>query len=421
MRSSQILNVVTGMAMAMLVRADAQDAARPILTPKPGQAPAINGPRVYGARPGRAFLYRIPSTGVRPIRFSAEGLPPSLRLDPNTGIVSGESPQRPGEYQITFRAANAKGKNSRAFKLVVGDALALTPPMGWNDWYSHYNRITGKLMREAADTLVASGMVDFGYQYVNIDDCWMVKPDPVSGEEPRTSEGNIRPNRDFPDMNALTAYIHGKGLKAGIYASPGPLTCEKYAGAYQHEEADARQFAAWGFDFLKYDWCGYEKIARDKSLEEAQKPYRRMGELLRNLDRDVVFNLCQYGRNEVWKWGGDVGGQCWRTTGDLGLEKDTDLPGFYSIAFKNAEHFEYARPGRATFWVREETPRGSGTESPSSAAPLDTKPACTTPRPSRSTRPHGRANPVVADWSSRQRQQQPSPYPAEMFWSGRPN
>lgn len=346
MRSSRMRNLTIGMAMAMLTLADAQETAKPILTPVPGPGPAIHGPRVYGARPGRAFLYRIPSTGLRRMQFSADGLPPSLRLDPTTGIVTGNSPGQPGEYSITFHAANAKGKSSRAFKLIVGDTLALTPPMGWNDWYSHYNRITGKLMCQAADALVASGMADFGYQYVNIDDCWMVKPDPASGEQVRTPEGTILPNRDFPDMRVLTEYIHGRGLKAGIYTSPGPLTCADYEGAYQHEEADARQFAAWGFDFLKYDWCSYGKLAADNSLVEAQKPYRKMGELVRNLDRDVVLNLCQYGRNEVWKWGGDVGGQCWRTTGDLGLEKDTDLPGFYSIAFQNAEHFEYARPGR---------------------------------------------------------------------------
>ena len=138
MKSSQIRNIVTVAAMALLGQANAQEAVRPILTPKPGLSPVINGPRVYGARPGRPFLYRIPCTGTRPIRFSAEGLPPSLQLDPATGILSGESPRQPAEYRITFHAANPKGKNSRAFKLVVGDTLALTPPMGWNDWYAHY-------------------------------------------------------------------------------------------------------------------------------------------------------------------------------------------------------------------------------------------------------------------------------------------
>jgi alpha-galactosidase len=348
MRSFETCCVIIVVAMATFAQANSQETATPILTPKPGPAPAINGPRIYGARPGRAFLYRIPCTGSRPIVFSAEGLPASLQLDPGMGILSGESPRHPGEYRITLHAANAKGKSSRLFKLVVGDTLALTPPMGWNDWYSHYDRITDKLMREAADMMVVSGMADFGYQYVNIDDCWMVKPespDPALGGESRTPEGNIRPNRNFPDMNALTAYIHSKGLKTGIYTSPGPLTCGKYEGSYQHEEADARQFAAWGFDFLKYDLCSYRQIAPIHSLEEEKKPYQRMGEIVRNLDRDLVFNLCQYGRGDVWKWGGDVGGQCWRTTYDLGAEKDKELPGFYSIAFQNAPHFEYARPG----------------------------------------------------------------------------
>ncbi len=349
MRSAQICNIMIVLILAAHAPASGQQTPRPMLTPKPGPAPVIHGPRVYGARPGRPLLYRIPCTGTRPIHFTAEGLPASLRLDRDTGILSGEAPPKKGEYPITFHATNSKGKSRRGFRLVVGDTLALTPPMGWNDWYAHYHRVTDKVIRAAADALITSGMADFGYHYVNIDDCWMVKPgaaDPAIGGEARSASGNILPNRNFPDMNALTAYIHAKGLMAGIYTSPGPLTCARYEGSYQHEEADARQFAAWGFDFLKYDWCSYEKIAANKSLEEAQKPYRQMGSLLRDLNRDLVFNLCQYGRNEVWRWGGDVGGQCWRTTGDLGWAKDTELPGFYSIAFSNAEHFEDARPGR---------------------------------------------------------------------------
>jgi alpha-galactosidase len=147
-------------------------------------------------------------------------------------------------------------------------------------------------------------------------------------------------------MPALTSYIHAKGLKAGIYTSPGPLTCAGFEGAWQHERQDAATFAAWGFDFLKYDWCSYGKLARDTSLEERRKPYALMGDILRQSNRDIVFNLCQYGMSDVWKWGGEVGGHAWRTTGDLGLEKDTSLPGFYSIGFKNAAAWEYAKPGR---------------------------------------------------------------------------
>jgi alpha-galactosidase len=323
--------------------------AKPILTPKPGPEPRINGPKVYGARPGRPFLYRIPCTGQRPLKFGADGLPASLKLDPATGIVTGTAPPQPGEYAVTLRASNSHGRASRPFRLVVGDTLALTPPMGWNDWYSHYERVTDKMMREAADAMISSGMADFGYQYVNIDDCWMVKPgspDPELGGPERDDSGALRPNRRFPDMKALTDYIHSKGLKAGLYTSPGPFTCAKFAGSWQHEEIDARKFAEWGFDFLKYDWCSYGRVAGGETVEHRKKPYALMGSILRSLDRDIVFNLCQYGMSEVWKWGGEVGGHAWRTTGDLGLEKHPRLPGFYSIAFKNAEHYEYAAPGR---------------------------------------------------------------------------
>jgi alpha-galactosidase len=347
-RLRMLSGVLLGLA-GTAAAAPPADAGRYILTPKPGPSPKMNGPAVYGARPGRPFLYRIPVTGDRPMRFGAQGLPASLRLDPATGIVTGTAPGKAGEYAVTLRARNSRGAATRPFKIVVGDALALTPPMGWNDWYTHYDHITADLVRRAASAMVSSGMADFGYQYVNIDDCWMVKPgstDPDLGGEPRTADGSIRPNRRFPDMPALTAFIHSQGLKAGIYTSPGPLTCGRFTGSNGHEEADARQFAEWGFDFLKYDWCSYERVAGGQTLEDRMRPYELMGGILAKLDRDVVFNLCQYGMNEVWKWGGAVGGNCWRTTGDLGLEKSARLPGFYSIGFKNAEHADYAGPGR---------------------------------------------------------------------------
>jgi alpha-galactosidase len=341
---------MTWVAMTLVAAtAFAAEADRHILTPKPGPAPRINGPFVYGARPGRPFLYRIPCTGTRPIRFEAAGLPAGLTLDAATGIIRGRAPAKPGTYTVTLRASNASGKARRTFRIVAGDTLALTPPMGWNDWYTHYQRISDKLMRDAADTMIASGMADFGYEYVNIDDCWMVKPDatdPETGGTPRSPDGAIRANTRFPDMKALTDFIHAKGLKAGIYTSPGPLTCAKFTASYQHEEADARQFAAWGFDFLKYDWCSYRTVAGGKDLPALKKPYEQMGAILKRLDRDVVFNLCQYGMGDVSKWGGEVGGHAWRTTGDLGLEKSARLPGFYSIGFKNASMAEYAGPGR---------------------------------------------------------------------------
>ena len=271
-------------------------AEMPILTPKPGPEPRINGPRVYGVRPGKPFLYRIPATGARPMKFEAAGLPASIKLDASAGILTGAAPAKAGLYKVTLRASNAHGKAAREFRLTVGDTIALTPPMGWNHWYTHYARISDKLFREAADAMVASGMADYGYYYVSIDDCWMMKPgseDPALSGAPRDESGRIRPNLRFPDMPGLTAYIHAKGLKAGIYTGPGPLTCAQYAAAWQHEESDARTFADWGFDLLKYDWCSYGRLVKPAVREDFTKPYALMGGLLKKQNRANQFNLCQ--------------------------------------------------------------------------------------------------------------------------------
>ncbi|MBN1343573.1 MAG: NPCBM/NEW2 domain-containing protein [Phycisphaerae bacterium] len=314
-----------------------------ILTPAPGPKPRVNGPRVYGVRPGRPLLYRIPCTGERPMRFGVDGLPAGLEVDRDSGIIRGKAPERPGEYPMALKAVNRHGSTSRMFTIVVGETLALAPPMGWNSWYIHYNRVTDADMRAAADAMIGTGMAEFGYQYVNIDDCWMKK----KGDEPyRDKGGAVLPNAKFPDMTAMCDYIHDKGLKAGLYTSPGPWTCAGYVGAYKHEETDARKFAEWGFDFLKYDWCSYSGVAKRRDLEQLKRPYQQMGDILKTLDRDIVLNLCQYGMGEVWKWGGQVGGNCWRTTGDLGLEAGGRLPGCYSIGLSNARHYEYAKPGQ---------------------------------------------------------------------------
>ncbi len=315
-----------------------------ILTPKPGPKPRINGPSIYGCRPGRPFLYRIPTTGERPMKFRASGLPPGLVVDPVRGIVTGQV-AKGGTFVVTFRASNQHGTARKKLRIVCGDTLSLTPSMGWNHWYAHYNRITDAMMREAADVMVRSGMADAGYQYVSIDDCWMNAPkydDPLRVGPLRDAQGNIVPNRHFPDMRALTAYLHAQGLKAGIYTSPGPFTCAGFAGAYQHEAQDARQFAEWGFDLLKYDWCSYGEVVKgDSRLETFQKPYQLMGDLLKQQNRDILLNLCQYGMANVWEWGAKVGGQSWRTAGDLGFELDR----IFEVALKNAEHREWSRPG----------------------------------------------------------------------------
>jgi alpha-galactosidase len=332
-----------------------------IRTPPPGPQPRINGPSVVGCRPGHPFLYRIPCQGERPIHFAADSLPPTLALDPASGIVTGTDPPR-GEYRVTLRAENTRGASRRLLRIVSGDTLALTPPMGWNPWYVHYTRITDAIVRQAADAIVASGMADVGYQYVSLDDCWMRAADDGRTADPsrigpvRDERGDILPNRHFPDMSALTAYLHAKGLKAGIYSSPGPKTCDGYEGSYGHEAQDARRYADWGFDLLKYDWCSYGHIAKGgrpddpnlafwgettDSLPALQRPYRRMGALLREQSRDIVFNLCQYGMGRVWEWGTDAGGQSWRTAGDVGFE----LHHLFEVALANSEHAAWSRPG----------------------------------------------------------------------------
>jgi alpha-galactosidase len=340
--------VAAALLTAANARADAAAEARPVLlTPPAPHQPRVNGPKIYGLRPGSPLIYRIPATGDRPMTFSAAALPAGLALDPHTGILTGRV-AKPGTYRIALTAANALGQGSRVLRLVVGDRLALTPPMGWNSWYIHYDRVSDKLLRQAADQMIATGMADCGYQYVNSDDCWERRPgsqDPVVGGPTRDASGRLLSNRRFPDMKALTAYIHAKGLKAGIYISPGPTTCGGYEGSYGREALDARTFADWGFDFLKYDWCSYGNVAGGNSLEHMQKPYRKMWDELQKLDRDIVFNLCQYGMGDVWKWGGEVG-NCWRTTGDLGCEPaSADLPGCFVIALSNAQHWLNARPG----------------------------------------------------------------------------
>jgi alpha-galactosidase len=317
-----------------------------VLTPPAPFKPRINGPASYGVRPGSPFLYRIPATGNKPLTFSAKALPADLNLDKTTGIITGKITIA-GKYPVELMAKNAKGTSKRNFTIVVSDTLALTPPMGWNSWYIHYNRVSDSLMRLAADIMINSGMADYGYQYVNIDDCWMSRPDSKNQEEmgpARDENGRMLTNKRFPDMKAMTNYIHYKGLKAGIYSSPGPKTCGGYTGSYQHEQQDAETFAAWGFDFLKYDWCSYGSVAKGRSLDDMKAPYKLMWKELKSINRDIIFNLCQYGMGDVWKWGSEAGNS-WRTTGDLGLSSGSFLPGFYTIGMTNATHWEYAHPG----------------------------------------------------------------------------
>jgi len=313
------------------------------LTPRSSPKPRINGAKVFGVRPGAPFLFTIAATGNRPMEFSAEGLPKGLTLDPGTGRMTGTLAEN-GEYVVTLRAKNTLGVAERRLRIVVGEHIALTPPLGWNSWNCFASDVDDAKVRSAADAMVRSGLVDHGWVYINIDDCWMVKPgsnDPLLQGEPRDRNGMINTNRKFPDMRSLGEYVHGKGLKLGIYSSPGPLTCAGFTASYQFEGHDARRWAEWGIDYLKYDWCSYGNIAKDQSLPELKKPYFVMRSALGSARRDIVFSLCQYGMGNVWEWGAEVGGNCWRTTGDI---EDT-WESMSGIGFNQAGHERFAGPG----------------------------------------------------------------------------
>ena len=344
-----------------------------ILTPPEKEAPQFNGADIWGVRPGNPVLYRVPVSGVRPMRFTAKNLPAGVTLDPAKGILGGVAPQRKGDYDIVVTAENAKGRAERTIRLAVGDKIALTPPMGWNSWNVWCYRLTAEHAKASAKALQDSGLGDHGWAYVNLDDWWEMNNSGVErvkmrekdlGREDvigpaRDAKGKIIPNRSFPDMKDLTDYIHSFGFKAGLYSGPGPLTCGLCEASYQHELQDAESWADWGFDYVKYDWCSYSKIfAKETGLKQNdpkvsmnrhpgfEKPYRLMGECLKKQKRDIVYSFCQYGMGRTQEWGEEAGANCWRSWGDL---KDTW--NWMELAIDghiDAEHWRYNRPG---FWA----------------------------------------------------------------------
>ena len=319
---------------------------RYILTPPPPTSPRINGAKIVGASVGKPFLFTIATSGNRPVRFEATGLPEGLTLDGDRGVISG-SCRHDGKYPVVVTATNNLGVCRDTIEIVIGGGLALTPHMGWNSWYIHNTDVTQDIMEKSAQAMYDEGLVNFGYAFVNIDDGWEIKAesdDPVIGGPMRNPDGSIRTNKNFPDMKRLTTCIHNLGLKAGLYSSPGRTTCGGYAGSFGHEAIDIKTFADWGFDFLKYDWCSYGKEAKSNDLEELQKPYRLISKLIREADRDIILNMCQYGMGAVWKWGKEVGGQSWRTTGDIGWETRNLLASMFRIGFFQEQLKDYSGP-----------------------------------------------------------------------------
>ncbi len=220
------------------------------------------------------------------------------------------------------------------------EPVALTPPMGWNSWNYFAGRVTDQDIRNSADQIVSTGMKDAGYIYVNIDDTW---------EGKRDENGVLHTNEKFPDMKALADYVHSKGLKIGIYSGPGNKTCAGYPASLGHEEQDAKMYAEWGIDYLKYDLCSFipevmmkqapdDKPAQMKLMHEA---YVKMGKALHDTGRPIVYSLCQYGWDAVWEWAPSLGGNLWRTTGDI----QANWNSVYSILSEQEGLEGYAGPG----------------------------------------------------------------------------
>ncbi len=344
-----------------------------ILTPKEDKRPKINGAAVYGVKQGHELIYRVAVSGNRPMKIRLKGLPSGLKFDKNTNAIRGII-KKSGDYKITIAAKNDLGEDEKSLTIKVGEEIALTPPLGWNSWNSFACDVTSKDIKNTAEQLLKTGLANYGWNYINIDDCWMKRPDlttmpdgkkkddrktyydksvdfrvknnkirfnenEITGET-RDENGNILANKDFT-MKPLTDYLHNLGFKVGLYTSPGPLTCQSYEGSYEHEYQDAKQFADWGFDYLKHDWCGYSGIVQKPTLEQAIAPYKLMGDALKKVNRDILYSLCQYGRFEVWKWGESVGGNAWRTTGDI---RD-NWASMSRIGFSQAGKELYSKPG----------------------------------------------------------------------------
>lgn len=313
------------------------------------EAPFINPPVVVGNYPNTPFLFAIPTQGKRPIVWAADGLPAGLELDETSGIISGMVTEA-GEYKVKLKASNTYGTFVSTLTIEIGDLLALTPPMGWNSWNTFDINISDSLVRQIADSMVSSGMRDLGYQYINIDDYWQLVD--------RDKNGRIQVNREkFPDgIKAVADYVHSKGLKLGIYSDAANLTCGGVSGSYGYELQDAKDFAEWGIDLLKYDYCNAPP-PRDSAIVR----YTRMAKALRSTNRSIIYSICEWGEGGIpphgqaggrkpYEWAAAVGGNYWRTTLDIRNAWLLDVYNAQSnsimqILDVNAPLADYASPG----------------------------------------------------------------------------
>jgi alpha-galactosidase len=333
-----------------------------ILTPDPSPKPRINGAKVFGVRPGSPVIFTISATGTRPLTFSAKNLPTGLKLDGLTGRFSG-SIENPGTYNITIVAKNGSGTAEREFRIIVGDKLALTPPMGWNSWNGWGDFVTQENVRSTAEAIVKTGLIDHGWTNVNIDIGW---------EGKRGGKFNaIQPNERFPDMKGLCDYIHSLGLRVGIYSTPwtrayfgytGGSSDNKdgsqkeieiskasnvghYIGKYKFDKNDVQQWEEWGIDYLKYDWG--ERTDKQDSID----PIKYISEELKSCKRDIIFSLCHVHSIDLAP-GKLPYVQLWRTGTDIRdvwdnsmLEKDKWALGLTDIWDMHREWREFTKPG----------------------------------------------------------------------------
>lgn len=298
-----------------------------------GGAPRLHGARRVGVRPGTELIHPLAVTGARPLTWQVDGLPAGVSVDAD-GILRGQAPAAAGTVPLRVRVSNAQGAIDETVELCVGDLLALTPPMGWNSWNLYGTTVTAEVVVRVAEAMVATGMRDLGYQFVNIDDHWH------AGARGKGGVPVANP-KTFPDGIApVAARVHELGLKLGIYSDAAELTCGGCFGGLGFEEVDAQAYASWGVDLLKYDYCHAPRHRAD-----AIERYGKMSRALAATDRSIVFSVCEWGLRKPWLWAPKLGAAYWRTTPDIFDSYNWGVTGVRGIAWRNERLHLHARPG----------------------------------------------------------------------------